>query len=200
MLSVYQTGKLFRAHVVEVSIGIGPKIIGNDLFCLNAIPFGGYVKFSNSCNGDEAPPDGFNYFEKLNIFKQILVMGICPTSYLIISYAILGEKLSTEYTKIFTNFFMGVISPLGHAQDTLHKATAFLMNSSIEQMIPQVILYYAALNLLPIPLVAGGDILIKALRINKASPPVLEVLNWIGFLILLTWFFAIIRYFLFWWI
>ncbi len=73
----FAVAKLFKLRVEEFGFGFPPRIfkkkVGETLYSLNAIPFGGFVKIYGE-NPNEATEDKTKNFQSLSAFKKSLVV------------------------------------------------------------------------------------------------------------------------------
>lgn len=116
----FLTAKFFGLKVEEFGFGFPPRLfkkkIGETVYTLNAIPFGGFVKIYGEDNVDESPEPG--NFQSLSLWKKAIIIAAGAfMNFLIGWFAITGV-------------FMIGTSPsvvIGHVADGSPAASAGLM-------------------------------------------------------------------------
>jgi len=88
-LGHFMVAKKIGARVEEFGVGLPPKIwskkVGETLYSINALPFGGFVKISGDDFEDEATKDKRNFMNKTSLEKAlVLVAGVVMNVFLAI--------------------------------------------------------------------------------------------------------------------
>lgn len=176
IFSMAAAGSLAGIEIEKISLFFGPRlkqiIIGNTIFELNLIPFGGYVKFHE--------------FEKAHPIKQIFI-AISGCIVLVIM-AVLAFGFSEGIHKFimgFSQIISGALSPRIIGSQLLLALYEFVKANSFAVVLGLVASKTAAANLFPIPSMNGGDALLILLNQTKPIPlKTQEILKQIGFVIM----------------
>lgn len=112
MVTVHEFGhfavaKLFKIHVVEFAVGMGPAFFkkkhGDTTYALRWIPFGGYCMFDNDVGDNDAP----NAFEKAAWWKRLCVALAGAFLNLVLGFLVfivLQSANATTYQPTVTDF------------------------------------------------------------------------------------------------
>lgn len=162
VLSMAAAGWLVGVPIEKISIFFGPHIkqivIGNTIFELNIIPLGGSVKFSDA-------------FWEVHPIKQIFIT-ICGCLALVI-LAMIVFGTSEGFYKFIRGFFQiisGAFSPRSVGAQLLLTLYEFLKANSFAAYLGLFASKFAAANLLPIPVLNGGEIILMLLNWIKPMP------------------------------
>lgn len=184
-------GKLLGCEIEEIGFFTGHAIfkfeIGGIVFRLNAIPFGGFVKFADS-------------FEKKSAIIKILVLLVGNLSYLFL--AVVGIGVSETFRHSINGFgqiFQGVISPFAvgtvliEAVINVFRSQSFIAGTGI------LACKMFAFNMLPLGNLSGGILIINLLElIGFKSEKFREKYSLVGLLIaliiMLVWLVALIAF------
>lgn len=181
-------GRLLRLSCDEVGLFVGPSIAERDFrgvtYRLNAIPLGSYVRFQR----DE--------FEDASFTHRLLVILSGPISMLAI--AILGSPDGSGISLFwdgFSQIIHGATSPLAEGQLLATQAIDFINQSSFLSLLGAFAAKNASYNLLPIPTLPGGALV---MGLWKAFAPLSEQVQvyvaltgfLLNILILIAWLVA----------
>lgn len=182
VLSMAFAGWVVGAEVKEVSLFSGPNFLrvnrwGID-FKINYIPMGGSVQFGES-------------FQSIHPIKRIFISIAGCLGLLVLAVATLGFQ--TAYTKFYTGFqqiIFGALSPLSFGSNLFFGLNSFMKVNTLFACIGVVAAKFAACNLLPLPVLNGGDILLSLIGLIKPIPTkIREYLQQVGLLIVLALMF-----------
>ncbi len=92
-LGHFLVAKLCKVGVETFSIGFGPKIfkkkIGETLYCISAVPLGGYVKMVGDDQGKTiAPEDISKSFTHKKLYQKMMIVGAGPAFNFLLSILI----------------------------------------------------------------------------------------------------------------
>jgi membrane-associated protease RseP (regulator of RpoE activity) len=178
VLVMAAVARLVGAKVEEVSLFYGKKILktkfGDTTFSLGTIPLGGYVK----CDED---------FQNLHPLKRTLAPLCGCLALLILAMAVFG---ATEgFQKMARGFYQiasGVFAPRTQGALLVLTLFRFAEASTFLACVALVASKLAAFNLLPIPTLSGGDILLTLTGwIKPLSEKLRERIQIFGFIALL---------------
>ncbi len=103
----FATAKLFKIHVVEFAVGMGPAIFkkkrGETTYSLRCIPFGGYCMFDDDVGETDSP----NSFTNAAWYKRLCVVLAGAFLNIVLGfvvYAILLSANETGYRPVITDF------------------------------------------------------------------------------------------------
>lgn len=150
-------GWLFRLPFEEVALFSGPAIvkrkIGAVTYRLNLIPLGGHVFFSN--------PE----FLEAPVWKSIPTMAAGCVATLLVAMLCLGPfDAWTMTTDGFRQVVMGAISPKEVGAPLLRSAADFVRNNGFLIILGATATKFGAFNLLPLPVLIGGNVIMQPLR------------------------------------
>lgn len=193
-ISIHETGhflaaKIFNYAIGEFSIGFGPKLLQKTkngiMYSIRILPLGGYVSFLEKSDNKRClyEPNPLNFV--------VLIMGVVFNLLLsILCIAIVrGMQGSTLFEAFYDSIFLiknaiyqffGSIESLGNIDNygsvvSLVGITNNFMNisNSFKEFIMYILLVtsslnidFAILNLLPIPILDGGQIVINAIELT----------------------------------
>ncbi len=215
MGSIVLMSRAANIGIEKIALGMGPTLYTKGKLVIHWLPFGGYVKFPTkepelfSEIISEEIPEGltkdsldkeYEYIDEVSVFKRIYLTGSALVCMLVGSDLLLEMNVYAEYVSVIGDYLRGAWSPLSDGQAIINSFMVLFSECSLPELVIHLVAYYAIFNLLPLPLLAGGDIIFSLIQLEKKSLITLEILNWIGLILVLLWMFALIRYFLFWWI
>ena len=176
-LGHYLVGKYYKLKIDEFSAGIGlaifKKKINNTLFCLRILPIGGYVK---------SDIDDYN---KLPLFKKCMfILGGVSVNLLLVIITmslfhkegfIVGLLYSFKFIYLGAYYIFSNINLLDFIKDTsidkqyvgykqIIISESFTNHSIIIRYFMAINLMVAIFNLLPIPILDGGRILVEIVK------------------------------------
>ena len=183
-------GWIIGAPIERISLFFGPLIhsikIRGVSFDVRAYPFGGFVRFD-----DDA-------FTKIHPIRRAFVAALGCASLLLLSVAVLG--FSQGFHRLGTGFyqvFAGALFPRSVGAKLLLNLYHMTAQGQIINTIAVIAAKMAAVNLLPLPNVNGGEILIllisTILPVSERLRGRLYVIGFVIFLpVLLLWLIALL--------
>ena len=203
----FLVAKLFKIRVNEFAIGFGPKLFtkekGETLYALRLIPLGGFVDLE----GESKPSDAEDSFSKASVPKRIAIVaagGLVNIIFGILLYFLLLLTIMNFQSAILnTGGYIGEvirsIIQLFTAKINPDQLTGIVGISNIVvktdgfkeyiYIISAISLSLGVTNLLPIPPLDGGKILIyiiEAIRRKKLKEETEVKLQGIGFLLIIA--------------
>lgn len=163
--------KIFGVATPVFSIGFGPELvqkeIGSTIFTISALPLGGYVAIKGMDNREFyiRSPDSFNakpYWQKL----LILLGGILFN--LIFGFGALKIFSKNTQSTIFSDGNSGLIGPIGILQMIANSASIGWEDFMF--MLAILSINLGILNLLPLPIFDGGQVVLTTIEAIKGSP------------------------------
>ncbi|OGU18627.1 MAG: hypothetical protein A2X85_17465 [Geobacteraceae bacterium GWF2_54_21] len=190
--SMALAGWLVGAEIQEVSIGFGPSMLriktGTASININYIPTGGSVKFGDS-------------FQNIHPIKRVFISAagclglLCLAS---ISFGI--PETFIKFQNGFGQVVYGAFSPRSIGSELLNELYSFLKVNSFFACVALIATKLAAANMLPVPILNGGDIVFTLVGWVKPIPSkIREYLSQAGLIFVLAllfcWFSAIYYFF-----
>lgn len=152
-------GMAFGIELREVSFGIGTKIFTRGKVIVRLLPFGGgYAKFADSTETPEADPaTTFNH--KPAIVRVAILLVGCG-SLILLAAMIPGVAGVPEVTAGFRQVIAGAFSPTSAAQTYIQALLDRSTSEGFMVVLGVLAAKMAAFNLLPIPILNGGQALL----------------------------------------
>ena len=163
------SAKLARVPVRQVQYGIAPVIATFGKYRLGFLPVGGFVKMKDSREDSldaDSLEDAFDHQPRW--IQAAMPLG-GSLLVLLVAIALLGREGWTAFASGFGQIVHGAISPLNEAQHLLASFVAYLEVRSLPDSVGLFFAKMAAFNLLPIPILNGGDAIANLLGIYRAS-------------------------------
>lgn len=206
--------RVLGACPTEVAVFQGPRLfgcrIGRTEWRLNLIPLGARVLFgaprpesgSDSQSGlDPARVEELarihEEFHAKPLFVQALMNLSGPVSMVLIAACFLGPSEGmSSLSRGFAQVFQGAWSPFEVGAPLIQGFLDLVARGGALSAAGILSAKLAALNLLPIPMLAGGQVL-ALLLVGRRTPPLLIYAQWLGLLLLVivytAWGIALVR-------
>jgi membrane-associated protease RseP (regulator of RpoE activity) len=196
-------GRLLGIAVRQVSLGFGPVLFSFGILQLRALPFGGSVTFKDTRSEDttdEAPAehgrvdDAFDHQPRA---VQVLLPLAGAASLAVVALLLHPGSALASIGHGFAQIVAGGVSPLGTAQGLIEGARAFATQQGFLPLLGMPAAKLAALNLLPLPAMNGGQALLALMKrdLHEDSSPWLQRLTewglWLCVALALSWAVAI---------
>ena len=155
--------------VREVRYGNAPIIATFGRYRIGLLPISGFVKLKDSRSellDTDCCHDAFDHQPR---WKQAAVLLGGILFVLAISLALLGHEGWIAFVRGFRQIFIGALSPMSEAQHMLASFRGYLRSATFGDALGLFFAKVAAFNLLPIPILNGGDAILALLGINRAS-------------------------------
>lgn len=200
-LLIHLAGGILAAGILgiairEVSIGVGPTIFRLGRVRLAPIPLGGSIRFWTL--DDDLRIAGPNALEEASLPARIVLFLAACLLLLLVATAILGTDALVQFTAAFSQIILGALSPLNAAQAYLAQAHKFINSSSMAAVLAVAAAKVAAMNLLPLPSLNGGQIIAmcaRPLKLARLLPEsVMKVLLLAPLCLYASWAFALVVY------
>lgn len=158
--------KVFGVSTPVFSIGFGPqvssKMIGDTLFTISALPLGGYVAIKGM---DSAAKNSQGNFNAIPFWQKILILLGGILFNLIFGFTILALYSPTKNISTYSGR-SGLIGSIGILQTIASSASQGLGNLIV--MLAILSINLGLFNLLPVPILDGGQMLMITLETLKA--------------------------------
>ncbi len=184
-------GWLVGADILEVNVGFGPRLLKiNSRIAsinINYIPTGGSVKFGDS-------------FQNIHPIKRIFIsLAGCLGLLCLASISFGVPDAFIKFQNGFSQIVCGALSPRAVGSELLHVLYSFLKVNSFFACLALIASKLAASNMLPLPILNGGDIVLTTIGWIKPIPTkIREYLSQAGLIIVLVilfcWFSAIYHF------
>ena len=191
--------KLCNVKVNEFSIGFGPKILekqGKETqYTLRLIPLGGYIRME----GEDEESDHERSFSNASIPKRIAIVVAGATVNIVFGLAVYTAMFGIQQTGNFIIAIVDSIKQLVTGQVGINAMVGAVGIGSIISQTSGIHDFFALLslisvslgvtNLLPIPALDGGKLLILIIEAIRRKPMKQETENYIqlvGFALLMT--------------
>lgn len=190
---------MMDVKVREVSLGFGKQLFQFKWFKLKIFPLGGSVRMVHSSDEDLPPKTiskwALNYKP---VWVQLVIASSGVIALISVAMAINSEQALSYFYSGFSQFILGAVSPTGTAQEYFAQIHSFIVQAPFITILIAVMAKLAAFNLLPLPALNGGDML---MIIAKAGKPEVwweeKVLNWALWpllIIYVSWIIALLVY------
>ena len=134
--------------VLDVTFGIGPRMLGTGMFRLSWLPFGGSVRLATlSDAGDGTPAEGT--LELQPRWKRVALPLSGPAGLFLLGWRILGGDAVDQLKDGFAQLLGGAVAPFGEAQVLLHTVATRLSGADALTTVGLVACKFAAWNLIP---------------------------------------------------
>lgn len=195
-------GRWLGIKVRQASLGFGPVLFSFGVFQLRALPFGGSVTFKNTRTEDttdEAPvAHVHDAFDRKPRAVQVLLPLAGAASLALVALLLHPGSALASIGHGFVQIVAGGVSPLGTAQRLVEGVRAFAAQQGFAPLLGMVAAKLAALNLLPLPAMNGGQALLALLKrdLHEEEPSLLlqrltEWGLWLCVALALSWLVAI---------
>ena len=190
--------KLFGVKIKEVSYGAGPTLYRMGSLKFQPLPISGYVKPLDSRVDEvteEEKPYAFNH-------QPVAIQVLAPLSgcivVFVISYLVLGGVAVNSFLSAFQQIVVGALHPFSAGQEFIQKTLDFVQGSSLIVIVAVVQTKVVAFNLLPLPLLNGGQAIVNLLKMGRPdSRWEIIAANFSMFLLLILligWLLSVIYY------
>ncbi|EYF05009.1 site-2 protease family protein [Chondromyces apiculatus] len=170
-------GHLLGVVVREVSYGVGPVVLARGPVRVRALPLGGSVLFktvrdeAGKASDTAAPPDPAGALDHRPLAVQLLVMLAGSLALIALAVALRPAEGLGSVARGFAQAAAGALGPLSTAQRLLDAAFALAMTQGFVAVVGVLAAKIAALNLLPLPMLNGGQALLALLRGGRSALP-----------------------------
>lgn len=194
-IGLFLSGRLAGASVREVGIFNGPALatmrVGYTALRLNLIPLGGYVKFANAESAPSLRGRG-RLFEELPTLARALIAISGCLALLVVAAACLGPASALSHVASgFPQFVQGALHPVAVGAPLIARLARFVATHPVVSTVGLIVSKELAFNLLPIPILNGGDIIMILAQAFKPFPEKVRArLYQLGLLVLLAFLAA----------
>lgn len=154
--------------VRQVSLGFGPTLVEHGRLRLGYLLLGGFVKLKDSRAEPVPESETGNAWNHQPIWKQISIPLSGCLALLMFGLAILGGEGWRAFLKGFSDATLGSLGPFSTAQEFLSNGERYFHAQSLLASAALLSMKFCAWNLLPLPSLNGGQILIVLAK--RGSP------------------------------
>ena len=193
-------GRMAGASIAEVAIFTGPAIVKIEVygvaFRLNLLPFGSYVRF------DAEERVRRKRLDDIHPLIRVLIAASGCLALLLFTAVCFGPRVALHHTLSgFSQIITGALSPIAIGTQLLQRLWQFVATESLLSTLALVASKEAAFNLLPLPALNGGDIILNLVSFVKPISESLRVkLTMAGTLVMLLiwlcWLIALVAFLL----
>ncbi|SEF32544.1 site-2 protease family protein [Variovorax sp. NFACC27] len=196
-------GRWWGITVRAVSLGFGPRLLSLGIFHLHAVPLGGNVRFKDTQEEGVPFDKPADYFDDAFDHKPRTVQVLIPlagVAALIVVALVLRQGAAVpSVVHGFAQFLMGALDPLTTGRQLVSGATAFAGQHAFLPLLGMLAAKLAAVNLLPVPSLNGGQALLTLVTRDLRETPawrrrltVAGLLVWVA--LVASWLSAILAY------
>lgn len=168
-------GYLYGIKINEISFGVGLRLIRFKQVCIKLLPLGGYVRFADSRSPDAKGIDTRQLFNFRPAYMRAAIAISGCLFMLLISAVLAGSQAFDALVSTYVQFFSGALSPLNTGKAYIHEIAAFIDSQGFVSIYAITQVKIAALNLLPLPMLNGGQAIL--VFFDKAEQPPGKLMN-----------------------
>ena len=201
--AVTAAGAVSGVSIRQISFGVGPRLLQFRKFVVRAFPFASWVKFkdtrSDECvdrSAARASHDAYNHQPRI-VQAAIALAG--PASLVAVTLLLRYETGLSEVLAGFRQIFAGSLQPLSVAQAYISATQSLAAIGGFGALTAVLAGKLAAFNLVPLPMLNGGQALLALLRKPGDEPVAWQtsLLKWTTLpwcALLLSWLVAFVYY------
>ncbi|HEY5756679.1 MAG TPA: site-2 protease family protein [Steroidobacter sp.] len=151
-------GVAFGIELREVSFGVGKALFSRGKVTVRLLPISGYAKYASTFETPEADPaTTFNH--KPALVRAVVPLTGCVALMLVAAMIPVGAGIS-EVTEGFRQVIVGAFGPTSTAQGYIQALHDRSLSHGFMVVLGVLAAKMAALNLLPLPFLNGGQALL----------------------------------------
>jgi len=203
LLAMAAAARCCGIAVREVSLGLGPRLLSLGVFHLYAIPLSGSVRLKDT--REEGVPldkpagyldDAFNHKPRA---VQVLIPLTGPMALIVVALALRQWAALPSLVHGFAQFLAGALDPLSTGRQLVGGARAFAEQHTFPALLGMLAAKLAAMNLLPLPLLNGGQALLALITRDFSETPAWQQKlavgsMWVWLALIASWLAAILSY------
>jgi membrane-associated protease RseP (regulator of RpoE activity) len=194
-------GRMLGAGILEIGIFVGPALFKTNIrgldFRLNLLPIGSYVKYQDARSEPASRGKSLQDFHPL---IRALIASAGSIALLLVAAICLGPTAAFQHTVSgFVQIISGAFSPSAIGAGLLQLLYQFVSTESLPATLGLVATKETAFNLLPIPILNGGDIILNIVScVKRISDRARDKVNSLGLVLLLViyacWLLALVYF------
>lgn len=197
--------RMLGVAVREVSLGFGPTLLSAGIFRLRALPVGGAVVLKNTLTDtkpDDAAPDwADDAFDTQSRAVRVLLPLSGVATLIAVAFALRPDAAWASLVHAFAQIVTGGLAPLSTAQHLLGGATRIATAFGFVPLLGMLAAKLAALNLLPLATMNGGQALLALFDPSPRDQPrwkekLMQGSAWLSIALGATWLVAIGYFFI----
>jgi membrane-associated protease RseP (regulator of RpoE activity) len=156
------------ADIEEVSLFFGPKVLefrhGGIPYRLGLVPLGNYVRFADD-------PETPGAFRSLHPMTRLAIIGSADAALMLLACLLLGPSHAlNSLGHGFEQVIRGALAPASTAQMLIRGLLDLLDRESLGLGLGVVAAKVAAVNLLPLPALSGGQLILNLVGGRRGLP------------------------------
>ena len=155
--------------VREISFGLGGQIRRFGIIRLRWLPIGGHVKLKHSEAELLTESEFHDAYDHQPAWVQALIPLSACIGLFVVAALSLGWSAWNFFLAGFWQFFIGAFGPLSDAQILIGDFVGFMSSSGVVAGFGFLCAKVAAVNLLPLPLLNGGDAILALTGLHRWS-------------------------------
>lgn len=196
-------GRWCGITVRAISLGFGPRLLSLGIFHLHAVPLGGSVQFKDTREEGvplDKPPgyfdDAFNHKPRA---VQVLIPLAGVAALIAVALVLRQGAAMPSLVHGFAQFLTGALDPLATGRQLVGGARDFAGQHAFLPLLGVLAAKLAAVNLLPLPLLNGGQALLTLVTRDLRETPAWQrkltaVFVWVWLVLIASWLSAILAY------
>jgi membrane-associated protease RseP (regulator of RpoE activity) len=178
-------GRWFGASLEETRIGFGPSLLRLRLagapLAIGLVPLSGSARFAEA---DPAQPNR-HALQSLSLPAYVLVCLIGCLTLMAVGYAIHGTGVAAQIQTILATVWSMMTAPVETASRVTTAIARAVQGQSVLQTFGAAAVVLGVLNLLPVPPLNGGQVLLEPMRRSGVPSALLHSVQLIGTLVVL---------------
>jgi membrane-associated protease RseP (regulator of RpoE activity) len=190
--------RLSGVSIVEISYGVGPTILRKGKVSAHLVPISGYVKALDSRDDELSEEERRHALNHQSAFVQAFLPLSGCIVVLLFSFAIIGVDGLSLFVSAFKEVVVGALHPLSFGQEYINRTLGYFQEKSLVSIIAAVHIKLAALNLLPLTTLNGGQALVAVFKHGKPAAkwelPATIISLILAFVLMTSWSVAVLYY------
>jgi len=193
--ATFAVARQLDLHIIEMKLGL-LTVLRRGKLRMGAVPLGASVRFPSAHENQGEYPDG-QLFENKPRYVRTAIMLTGPAGMLVAALALRGATGWHSFVRAFEQIVMGALAPSSRGAELVTGYLHLVSTEGAVTAIGALLAKFAACNLLPLPIMAGGNALIQFLSApgKGLSESTWYTVQKVGLVILLalmlSWFWAI---------
>jgi membrane-associated protease RseP (regulator of RpoE activity) len=158
-----------RLRVLQVRLGVGPRLFSVGRVQVRLLPVAGSVRLKDTTADDADPADTDGAWDLAPRWARVLLPLAGPSAVAAVSLALLGPAAFAAFGRGLLQWPWGALQPLSAGQRLIDDYVGFAATRDFAAVLGLVAAKVAALNLLPLPALAGGQALGALLRAPRRA-------------------------------
>ncbi len=177
LFAIAVTAKMLGVKIIEFSYGIGPKVLHINKNIIKLFPISGYVRMVDSREQhlDEHELK-FAYDHKPRFIRIFISISGC-VFLILFAFALIGTDAFCSLLNGFRQIVSSYFSPTKAGQEHIESVSAFISSNSFLVIIAITATKISALNLLPLPMLNGGQAILELIDVSLRKRQLLSTIS-----------------------